>query len=154
MPEELEKHQLLEEHFVSEYWPFEPPRSQLSLIVRLPKHDQPRPIVVGPLKENHPLAILSASGGDFIAYDTCDIPRDDDKCNVELEPRTFMEVPWLKDLTGIPLSKVLVLPEYELALNAVLEFFECGTHSSQRTNSGFLADGNPFWTNTRKFNSH
>ncbi|EDR14507.1 uncharacterized protein LACBIDRAFT_305166 [Laccaria bicolor S238N-H82] len=151
LPEELEKHQLLEEHFVSEYWPFEPPRSQLSLIVRLPKHDQLRPIVaLGPLKENHALAILSASGGDFIAYDTCDIPRDDDKCNVELEPCTFMEVPWLKALTGVPLSKVLVLPEYELALNTVLEFFERGAYSSQRTNSGFLADGNPFWTHTRK----
>ncbi|EDR10636.1 uncharacterized protein LACBIDRAFT_317318 [Laccaria bicolor S238N-H82] len=149
--EESEKYQLLEERLVSEYWPFEPPRSQLSLIVRLPKHDHLRPIVaVGPFEENHALAILSASGGDFIAYDTCDIPRDDDKCDVELEPCTFMEVPWLKALTGIPLSEVLVLPEYELALNAVLEFFERGAYSSQQTNSGFLADGNPFWTHTRR----
>jgi len=70
---------------------------------------------IGPFKEDHPLAILSANGDEFIAYDTSDIFRDNDKCNVELKPlRTFMDVPWLKALTGIPLSEVLFLSEYEL----------------------------------------
>ena len=32
--------------------------------------------------------------------------------------------PWLKALTGIPLSQVLLLSEYKLALNAALQFFE------------------------------
>jgi len=41
---------------------------------------------IGPFKEDHPLAILSANGDEFIAYDTPDIFRDNDKCNVELKP--------------------------------------------------------------------
>jgi len=61
-----------------------------------------------------------------------------------------MDVPWLKALTGIPLSQVLLLSEYELALNASLEFFECGKYLNQLIISGFLMDGNPLWTRGRK----
>jgi len=39
-----------------------------------------------------------------------------------------------------------------IALNAALQFFECVKYLNQVMISGFLIDGNPFWTRGRKAN--